>query len=173
MAATRLPEIHNEPSKIQLEGLSHVDFAHADLAKFQTFANHFGLIEAWRDEDIVVYRGYGKDPYCYVARKSTTGTSTFGGGSWLAQTEADFDKAAALEGAVVTDLSPFPGEGRRVTLKTPSGFLMHVVYGQEERSEATSVPSAQVEEFGPLNGSFHKQRLGECMGPPSSTANDF
>ncbi|GME38707.1 uncharacterized protein LTHEOB_12462 [Neofusicoccum parvum] len=161
MAATRLPEIHNEPSKIQLERLSHVDFAHTNLAEFQKFANSFGLIEAWRGEDTVLYRGYGKDPYCYIARQSTTGASTFGGGSWLAQTQADFDKAAAMDGAVITDLSPFPGGGRRVTLKTPSGFLMHVVYGQEERPDAASVPSAQVEEFGPLNGSLQKQRLGK------------
>ncbi|EXK46308.1 hypothetical protein FOXG_10832 [Fusarium oxysporum f. sp. lycopersici 4287] len=160
MAAV-LPEIKNDPSKIQLERIAHVYFEHPDLEKFDPFAKDFGLIPAYQDTDLNLYRGYGKDPYCYVARKSSTGAQAFGGAAFVAQTEADFDKAAALDGAVVSELSPFPGGGRRVTLKSPSGFLFHVVHGQEERSPNESASSSLAESQGPLNGSLVKKRFGQ------------
>lgn len=157
---TRVPPIRNDPSKIQLERLSHVYFDYKDLDKFTQFAKDFGFVEAYRDKDLIVYRGYGKDPFLYVARRSPEGVDYFGGGAWVAQTQADFDKAAAMKGAKASDLSPFPGGGRKVTLTTPAGFFFHVLYGQEER-KPTTVPSAQVEDIGPFNGSLQKRRLGE------------
>lgn len=160
MTSTRLPDIHNDPSKIQLERIAHVYFEHPDLDRFHSFAEDFGFIEAYRDQDVILYSGYGKDPYCYVNRKSPSGSQSFGGGAFIAQTQADFDKAASLDGALISDLSQFPGGGRRVTLTSPSGFSIHVLYGQEERAPVESVPSAQVETSGPLNGSLVKRRLG-------------
>lgn len=159
--AVVLPDIKNDPSKIQLERIAHVYFEHPDLEKFDEFAKDFGFILAYQDTDVNVYRGYGKDPYCYVARKSSTGAQAFSGGAFVAQTEADFDKAAALDGAVVSELSPFPGGGRQVALKSPSGFLFHVVHGQEERSPNESASTALAESRGPFNGSLVKKRFGE------------
>lgn len=166
MAATRLPDIQNHSSKIQLERAGHVYFEHPDLKAFESFAADFGLIEAYRNNDTILYRGYGRDPYCYVARAATGGQPAFGGGAFLAQTQGDFDKAAAMDGATVSDLSPFPGGGQKVTLKTPAGFPLHVVYGQKARTSSTSPPSAQVESVGPLNGSLSKHRFGrQCSRP--------
>ncbi|KAH7136225.1 Glyoxalase/Bleomycin resistance protein/Dihydroxybiphenyl dioxygenase [Dactylonectria macrodidyma] len=156
-----IPEIHNSPSKIQLERISHVYFEHPNLNKFDEFAKDFGFVQAYEDPNQIVYRGYGRDPYCYVARKSSDGMQSFGGGAFVAQTQADFDKAASMKGAVVSDLSPLPGGGRQVKLKSPCGFPFHVVYGQEERTLDESAPSAQVDYLGPLNGSFIKNRLGQ------------
>lgn len=160
MAVTRLPTITNDSSKIQLERIAHVYFDHPDLDSFNQFALDFGLVEAFRSDDHILYRGYGVDPYCYVARRSNTNTSTFGGAAFIAQTHSDFDKAAALDGATVSELSPFPGGGKRVTVKTPLGFYIHVVYGQEEKLPAEKPLSAQVESLGPMNGSISKHRFG-------------
>jgi hypothetical protein len=117
-------------------------------------------VEAWRDSDVILYRGYGIDPYCLVARKTVSGGPKFGGPAFVAQSQAEFDKAAALEGAVVTDLAPFPGGGKQVTLKTPAGFHLHVVFGQQERLATKSVPSKIVTSQGPANGSIDKHRFG-------------
>ena len=163
MAANRVPVIQNHSSKVQLERISHVYFEHSDPEKFGTFATDFGLVEAYRDEAHILYRGYGVDPYCYVARRSEKKSSSFYGSAWVAQTQSEFDKAAALDGAVISDLSPFPGGGKKVTLKSPSGFFMNVIFGQEERVQAAEPLSAQVENFGPLNGSLNKQRFGKCI----------
>ncbi|ETS84380.1 hypothetical protein PFICI_02405 [Pestalotiopsis fici W106-1] len=134
MASTRLPEIRNDPSKIQLERISHVLFDHPDLDVFDKFASDFGFIKVeHNDEDIAIYRGYGKDQYCYVAHKSTSGEPQFRGAAFLAQTRADFDKAAVMDGAEVTSLSHFPGGGQRVTVQSPSGFPLHIVYGKFHR----------------------------------------
>jgi hypothetical protein len=161
MAATRLPLITNNPSKIQIERIAHVYFEHSDLDSFAKFAIDFGFDEAWRSDDTVLFRGYGKDPYCYVAKLAAEGSGPkFGGGAFLVQSESDFVKAASIPGALVSDLSAFPGGGRKVSLKSPSGFPIHVLWGQEDRSTTQTVPSAVVESLGPLNGSLEKRRLG-------------
>ncbi|KAF2804539.1 Glyoxalase/Bleomycin resistance protein/Dihydroxybiphenyl dioxygenase [Mytilinidion resinicola] len=161
MAALRLPKIRNNPSKIQLERISHVYFDHEDMGSFEEFAKNFGFVEIGRDKDLTFYRGYGKDPYCYVARKVPKGGKAYKGAAFVAQTQGDFDKAAALDGAETTDLI-HPGGGRLVTLKTPSGFYLYVLYGQQERQVSEPAPpSATVENLGLPNGSFKKQRLGE------------
>lgn len=160
MAVTQLPTITNNSSKIQLERIAHVYFDHPDLDSFSQFALDFGLVEAFRNDDHILYRGYGVDPYCYVARRSNSNTPSFGGAAFIAQTQSDFDKAAALSGAAVSGLTPFPGGGKRVTVKTPLGFYIHVVYGQEEKLPAEKPLSAQVESLGPMNGSISKHRFG-------------
>ena len=163
MAPTRLPDVANSASKIQLERLSHVYFEHVDLSKFEKFAEDFGLVEAWRDKDTILYRGYGQDQYCYVARQAKGDKPNFQGPAFVAQDAAEFDKAVAIEGAVVSDLSPFPGGGKMVTLKTPAGFFLRVVHGQEDRENTPEIPTAQVEHLGPLNGSKDKHRYGKSQ----------
>lgn len=162
MTLLRVPEIRNDSSKVRLERLSHVYFDHPDLEKSHKFAEDFDLVLAHRDGPLALYRGYSKDQYCSVAHESDT--PAFGGGAFVAQTQADFDKAAAMDGAVVSDFSSFPGGGRKVSLKSPSGFPFHVIFGQEDRAAIKSVPSAQVDHFGTLNGSLDKRRLGRrCL----------
>ncbi|KAJ0129279.1 Uncharacterized protein HZ326_26693 [Fusarium oxysporum f. sp. albedinis] len=151
------------------EQVSYVYFEHPDLDDLEKFAVDFGLIEAWHSDDIVLYCGDSKDPYCYVAHKAPAGIAAFGGGARIAQTPDDFDKVAATEGAEVSDLAPHPGDGRRVTLKTPSGFLSHVLYGQDEIPMCESVSSAVVDSLGPFNRSINKQRLADSWVQASSS----
>jgi hypothetical protein len=161
MEMTRLPIITNSSSKIQLDRISHVYFEHFDLDSFHQFALNFGLVEAFRDDNVILYHGYGVDPYCYVAKRSKSRSPSFDGAAFIARTQSDFDKAAALDGATMSELSPFPGGGKRATVKTPSGFYIHVVYGQEDRQAAKTPVSAQVESLGPKNGSLSKHRFGK------------
>ncbi|EME38690.1 hypothetical protein DOTSEDRAFT_75439 [Dothistroma septosporum NZE10] len=155
------PKVQNDTSKIQLERISHVYFEHNDLVATETFLQNFGLIEAWRGEHEVAYRGYGVDQICYVAKR-TSGLPAYRGVAFVARSQADFGKAVNLSAGTVAEDLGYPGGGKRITLHTPSGFPFHVIYGQEDRNEPKA-PSmgVQVENLGPFNGSIKKERLGE------------
>ena len=157
-----IPPISNNPSKVQLSRIAHVYFEHDDLTKFVAFSKDFGFAEAGRDGDTIYYRGYGRDPYVYVASKSKTGKPKFLGAAFVAATREDFEKASKISGATVKSLEKTPGGGEMVTVLSPSGTIIHVVYGQEERSvEPQNLPSATHESHGPFNTPFEKNRLGK------------
>ena len=157
-----IPPISNDPSKVQLLRLAHVYFEHKDLREFSKFSKDFGLIEAARDGDTIYYRGYGKDPYLYVASKSKTGKAQFRGAAFVAASREEFDKASKLSGATVKSLDKAPGGGEMVTIPRAGDTFIHIVYGQEERAiETADVPSATHESQGPFNTPFEKARLGK------------
>ena len=156
-----IPEIKNDPSKVQLVRLSHVYFEHGDLKEFTKFAADFGFVEAKRDGDTIYFRGYGKDPYVYVASKSKSGKSNFRGAAFVAASREEFDKAAKIPGSTVKSLDGAPGGGEMVTIARPGDTFMHVVFGQEERAvETQAPPSATHESLGAFNTPFDKPRQG-------------
>lgn len=63
MPNMRIPEISNNPSKVQLTRIAHVYFEHPDLEVFAEFAKDWGFIEAKRNAERIWFRGYGIDPY--------------------------------------------------------------------------------------------------------------
>jgi hypothetical protein len=153
--------VENNPSKVQLERLSHVYFEHPDLEYFTKFAIDFGFVEAARKGDTVYFRGYGISPYCYVASRSKDGKSKFLGAAFVAQTQEEFDKAAKIEGAEIKDLKDAPGGGKLITFARSDDTFMHVVHGQEERKiEIREPPTAIHESLGPMNTPFEKPREG-------------
>ena len=157
----RIPDIANSAAKIQLARVSHVYYNHPDLKEFEKFAQDFGFVEDSRTADRIFYRGYGRDPFSYVASKSATSEKTFDGGAWVASTAEDFEKATRLPRAVRSDLTGFPGGGRRVTIPAPGGSHIHVIYGQEERAPDVKASQATRENLGPYNTSFEKGRKGK------------
>ncbi|KAA8650998.1 hypothetical protein EYZ11_004305 [Aspergillus tanneri] len=158
-----IPDVENHPNKVQLTRLSHFYFEHPDLQKFRDFAKDFGFVEAANKGDTIYYRGYGKEPYVYVASKSQTGKPRFLGGAFVAKDAENFQKAVNLPGATVTDLTDAPGGGQRVTFARPNGTFFHVVYGQKEReiNPLQGPPSATHELQGPINMPFEKARKGQ------------
>ncbi|KIW65776.1 hypothetical protein PV04_08003 [Phialophora macrospora] len=166
-----IPDVKNDPSKVQLVRLAHVYFEHPDLNTFAKFATDFGFVEEKRDGNRTIYfRGYGRDPYVYVATQSPPSSASkkgkpkFLGPAFVARDQAEFDKAAKLPGASVTGLDGAPGRGRQVTITRPNGTSMHVVFGQTERAVDTDSgvePTATHDSQGPFNTPFAKRRLGQ------------
>jgi hypothetical protein len=163
MSSFRIPPIANSPNKIQLSRISHVYLSHPDLSQFENFAADFGLVEAERDADTIFYRGFGRDPYVYVARKSQTGEKAFLGGAFVAKTDKDFTKASELPGAVTHDLSKAPGSGRAVEVPTPGGSSIYIVLDQQEREVPNRPPTATTVNLGRYNTSLEKFRKGELL----------
>lgn len=156
-----IPPIANDPSKVQLARPAHVYFEHPDLDKFRQFARDFGFVEERVTKDKIYFGGYSRDPYIYVASRSKDGKPRFKGGAFVAASEDDFNKAAALPGAVIGSLDGAPGGGRIVTFNRPDQTFFHVVFGQQERETGAKEPTATHDEQGPFNGSFDKPRRGE------------
>lgn len=165
MPDMRIPEISNNPSKVQLARILHVYFAHPDLEAFAEFAKDWGFVETARKEDRIWFRGYGVDPYVYVATQSRDGNPRFEGAAFVAKSEEDFEKAALLAGATPSSLADAPGGGRMVTFNRSDDTQFHVVYGQVEREVEESAPSATHEVQGPYNGPFQKLRRGLLPSP--------
>jgi hypothetical protein len=158
----RLPSVSNSPDKVQLSRISHVYFEHSDLDTFSEFSEAFGFIEAYRDGANIYYRGYGKDQYVYVATQSSDGAKRFKGATFVAASERDFEKAAGLPQAHVSDLKA-PGGGRLVTIERPGPTWLHVLHGQAERMTPVKPPSATHDNQGPYNGALEKERKGERL----------
>ncbi|KAJ9148539.1 Glyoxalase/Bleomycin resistance protein/Dihydroxybiphenyl dioxygenase [Pleurostoma richardsiae] len=155
-----IPPIKNNPTKIQLDRLAHVYFEHPDLKTFEKFAKDFGFVEAKRTTDRIYYRGYGKDPFLYVASKSKDGKPRFCGPAFVARSAEEFEKATALPGASSGSLEDAPGGGQIVTFNRPDNTVFHVIYGQRERPLESHEPTATHEQQGPYNTAFEKPRLG-------------
>ncbi len=158
-----IPDVKNDPSKVQLVRLGHVYFEHPDLNKFAKFARDFGFIEEKRVGDTVYYCGYGRDPYVYVATKAKSGKPKFMGAAFVARDQTEFDKASRIPGATVKSLDQAPGGGQLITIARPNGTYVHIVYGQEERKVNTgkTEPTATHDSQGPYNSPFEKKRLGQ------------
>ena len=159
MSNMRVPSVKNNPDKIQLSRISHVSFEHPDLDAFSSFADAFGFVEAGRESETVYFRGYGKDQYVYVATKSANGAKRFKGAAFVAASEGDFDKAAKLPDARVSELTA-PGGGRLVTIERPGPTYLHVLYGQKEREVPGEPVTATHEHQGSYNGALEKIRKG-------------
>lgn len=156
----RIPPVVNSPEKIQLARLSHVFASHPNLDEFDNFAQDFGFIEEAREGDTIYYRGYGRDLCSYVATQSADGEKHFDGAAFLAKTEQDFVKAAAMKGSSPVTDNTGPCGGRRVTLSSPSGTKIHILWGVNERPAPEKAVSATEVHKGGYNTALEKQRKG-------------
>lgn len=149
-------------SGVRLTRLSYVIYEHPSIDDFRKFADHFGFVETGsNDKDgSIYYRGYGEDPYVYIARPAPNGgRKRFIGAGFTAESEDDFEKASRIEGAQKVDISDRPGGGQSVVLRDPNGFEMVVVWGQEQRTPPAQGISALVGQP-PVNGAINKTRKG-------------
>lgn len=166
--------VANSPDKIQLARLSYVHVSHPDISKFDDFAADFGFTVAAKDGDSIYYRGWGKDKCCYIATKSDDGEKHFNGASFLAKTERDFVKTCELPGcSPLIENPPACGGGSRVTVSSPSGTIMHVIWGAEERPAPEKPETATEIHKGSFNTTLEKTRKGTLFYPISDSVVRF
>ena len=145
--------------RIRLLKTAYVVYYHADLNRAKRFLLDFGLTVAQESADgqEVFYRGYGNEPYCYVARASTTGHSYFGGGAYVVESRDELERATRIPGATpITGLANAPGGGEAVTLTDPASHKVHLVYGQT----ASPVEHPHMQKL-VVNYEIEKPRLGK------------
>lgn len=151
--------------RLKLVKLSFVEYYHADLAKAEKFFLDFGLQIARRSEDgtEIFFKGYGPDPFAYIARQAVDQVSRFGGAAYVVEDRHELERASRIAGA--TDVRPLkaPGGGEIVTLTDPAGHPVHMVYGQEpkpveEMQLAKTVVNFEDEK--PRKGAFQRFQPG-------------
>jgi hypothetical protein len=143
--------------------IAHIYQKHPDLWKWKVFAKDFGFVEAARHKGTIYFGGYGKDSYCVVASASQTGKKELGGAAFIAKTEEDFEKANMISGARLVDISSAPGGGRMVSIPMPTNNFIHVLWGQVDREEPRSPPSAIKVAYKTLNTSQEEPREGKLL----------
>jgi len=163
MPSLVIPPVINTPEKVQLARASCVYVTHPDLKRFHEFARDFGLVEVSREENVIYFRGFGKDLCIYVASQSKDGKRGFDGAAFVAQTEDDFIKASRLSGASAPELNPAPGGGNVVTISSPSGSKIRILWGQQERPEPQRAETATEISKGSYNTSLKKFRKGSSF----------
>ncbi|RAO73255.1 uncharacterized protein BHQ10_009267 [Talaromyces amestolkiae] len=149
--------------KIHVQSLAYVHYQHPDLEQALRFLSDFGLVEAQRDGGKVFLRGYGVDPYCYIAETSPDGARHFKGAYFRAQDLQQLHKAASLYGGSPVCENYGPGGGQVVTLTDPNGISVGVIAGQALRNINARDEEAGTLELTPqvANSVIQKPRKGD------------
>jgi hypothetical protein len=119
--------------RVQLLKTAFVVYNHANLEKAKSFLLDFGLEVAFeRPGEEIFFKGYGTEPYVYVARKAET--SSFGGAAYVVDSPEELQKAQKIPGAsALVQLEGQVGGGQQVTLTDPFGHQVHLIWGWQER----------------------------------------
>lgn len=122
-------------TRIKIAKTQFVTYYHEDISKASKFLVDFGFeVAEQRGDDVIFFKGYGSEPYCYVARQAPDGRPQFGGPTYLVDSREDLEKAATVEGATGISKLDGPGGGEIVTLTDPAGHKVHVAWGIEQKS---------------------------------------
>lgn len=157
-----LPE---DDPRIRLNKCSFVVYYHVDLEKAERFFLDFGMEVADRTKDgsEIFFKGYGPDPFVYIARQAEGQRSSFGGAAYLVENRQELLKATSVPGATDIRIFDAPGGGEIVTLHDPAGFPVHLVYGQKPKPiEQMDLKKLEVnyEDMKPRKGRFHRFEPG-------------
>lgn len=156
------PWVKENPDRVKLLGPVCVAYGHPDLERTHTYLTDFGLVESFRKDEAIYYRGYGVQPVVYIAKK--TAVPEFLGVYFEAAGLTDLEKATKIPGAGA--ISDFAAGGKVVQIIDPSGIPFHVVCGLEKReftppkenSQPYNFPSPTDDdvEAKPRRGVFHR-----------------
>jgi hypothetical protein len=154
-----------EDPRVRLVTTSFVVYEHVDIVKAEQFLLDFGMTVASRSADgsKIFFKGYGSDPYVYVARQAQGTTSKFGGAAYLVESRAELEKATQISGASSIHPLAGPGGGEQVTLQDPAGHFVHLIFGRHDKPvEEMNLKKLTVnyEDEKPRKGQFQRFQPG-------------
>ena len=149
-------------TKILLDRLGHVRYAHPDITRAHRFLLDFGLEPVHQTGSRTYYKGFGDLPYIYVAEQAAGPKRKFLGGAWVVASRAELEKATKLPNASGIEELDGPGGGSVVTLPDPKGHNVLLIYGQETASGEESPPEIvqNTARGKPRKGEFHRFKHG-------------
>ncbi len=150
-------ELHGEPLARAVD-TAYIIFAVPDLERQSAFLQDFGLLEAQRSGDSLYLRGYGTEPYIYVARQGEK--AAFVGAGFSVESEQVLREVARQTGSDVQPLDG-PGGGLRVRLTDPDGFVVDLVHGRQQVA-----PLDTRREALPVNTPQQKNRINRGQRTP-------
>lgn len=122
--------------RVRIRKTSYVVYYHAKLDEARQFFLDFGMQEVvpYEGQNEVFLRGYGPDPFVYIARRGTENESKFGGAAYLVESRDELEKATRIPGATAIARLDAPGGGEIVSLTDPAGHPLHLVFGQRPKA---------------------------------------
>jgi hypothetical protein len=119
--------------RVGLLKTAFVEYYHVDLAKARQFFLDFGLSIAEEHPGREIYfKGFGTEPFVYVARQAEGDNAEFGGAAYVVESRAELERASLIAGASKISRLDAPGGGEILTLTDPVGYKVHLVFGQQE-----------------------------------------
>ena len=131
-----MPSSNGSLSKIKLDRLLYTHYQHQNLDAAHRFFTEFGLHTVEKRDDIIYYRGFGENPFIYVAEKSPDDARHFKGSGFLTQEREDLETASRYPGASKIQESTAPGGGFFVDIKDPNGINVRLLHGVTLRSNS-------------------------------------
>lgn len=150
--ATSLP-------KIKLDTLLYTHYQHQNLDSAHKFFVDFGFHEVKRTETLIYYRGFGENPYVYIAEKSPDNMKHFGGSGWIVRSRDDLEAATKYPDSSAIQESDAPGGGSFVDMKDPNGVNIRLLHGVKLRSKDEQ--SGEIPKPVLINSWEEKPRKGE------------
>lgn len=123
---------------IKVKRLAYVRVCAPDLPKAEAFLAEFGLVVAARQGGAVYLRGSDPEPPCYVLTEGPPGVTTI---AFEADSHADLEAVAAIDGASAIDKLDEPAGGEVVRLRDPQGTGVEIVHGQMPLEAIDSEPA--------------------------------
>lgn len=130
--------IPDSDPRIHLLSTAHVVYNHASLSTARTFLLDFGLtIASETPGKEIFFKGYGTEPFVYIARQSPTSKSYFGGAAYEVESRAELERAITSIPGCSGSIEKLnaPGGGEVVKLTDPVGHIVYLVHGQEKTKD--------------------------------------
>ncbi|HEB91494.1 MAG TPA: hypothetical protein ENI85_18105 [Deltaproteobacteria bacterium] len=124
-------------STIRVKRLAYVRVSAPDLTKAETFLEEFGLRVAARTEEAIYFRGTDPDPPCYVLTRGHAGVTSI---AFEADSAADLERIAKIEGASAVGKLDEPAGGQAVRVRDPQGMQVEIVHGQSALEPIAAAP---------------------------------
>lgn len=156
--ASAQPARHPEPTA-RARSLAYLLFERPDLALAERFLNDFGLVTVHRDDEELLLRAAGPEPWCYGVRRGPA--ARFLAAGFTVASRKEFEALAALPGASAIEALSTPGGGERVRLAADGGFRIDVLVGRQS--------TATLSHRAPLttNQGSERQRVNSAQRPPA------
>ncbi|MEM7100101.1 MAG: VOC family protein [Pseudomonadota bacterium] len=113
---------------VKADALAYLLWEVKDLATQRVFLTDFGMLAVSDTDADLLMRGYGPEPYIYVASKGKK--DRFLGGGFTLSSREDLETLAHATGQAIQTLMR-PGGGEMVQLQDPNGLVVEVCAGIE------------------------------------------
>jgi catechol 2,3-dioxygenase-like lactoylglutathione lyase family enzyme len=124
-------ELYGEPI-LRAVDTAYIMFQVPNLKKQKSFLEDFGMVLTEETESEIYMRGYGPEPYIYVACKGSS--AKYLGVGLVIDSDDELERIANATDTTIENI-PGPGKGRRVRLIDPDGFFVDLTHGREKVSE--------------------------------------